>query len=70
MAQNADTGGQIADQLETGIGNAIKAHDVKAAVEILEALAAVDLDRATKVYEVLQVALVIGASPNESLKAP
>lgn len=48
-----------ADQLHEGVLNAIHAHDVRAAVDILEALAAVDLPRAISLYGELQDALTV-----------
>lgn len=56
-----------ADQLEEGIVNALKAHDVKAAVAILEVLASVDVERAADVLDVMQIggALARRASENK-----
>jgi hypothetical protein len=48
-----------ADQLEQGVHNALQAHDMQAVVDILEALAGVDLDRATVLYGRLQEALTV-----------
>lgn len=48
-----------ADQLEQGIHNALQAHNVQAAVDILGALTTVDLDRATVIYGQLQDALTV-----------
>ena len=41
-------------QLEAGILNALKVGDVQAAVEILEALGAQNLDRAVQIYDAMQ----------------
>ena len=49
-----------ADHLEQGIANALEAHDVKAAVAILEVLAKVDIKRATRVYDTLQLGIALG----------
>jgi hypothetical protein len=54
-----------ADQLEQGIHNALAAHDVKAAVEILEALATVDFRRAERIYKLMQASLTIAEECGE-----
>jgi hypothetical protein len=67
MATEAPT--YTAERLEQGVHNALEAHDVRAAVDILEALAAVDIDRAVRLYGELQDALTVvrvlrGAAPD------
>jgi len=54
-----------ADQLETGIGNALAARDVVAAVEMLRVLAGVDARRADLVLKTMEVGLAIAEVPHD-----
>lgn len=48
-----------ADQLEAGIVNALKAQDMKAAIDILKVLCGVDMDRALAVHETMLAGLTV-----------
>ena len=52
-----------ADQLTTGIANAIRARNLEAVVDLLYALVFVDPRRAEAVYDTLQAGIVIGRGP-------
>lgn len=49
-----------ADDLTTGIANALRAHDIEAVEDMLQALASLDPRRAQAVYDTLQVGVAIG----------
>lgn len=55
-----------ADQLEAGIVNALKAHDMQAAVDILKVLCAVDMERALVVHETMLAGLTVAKVLRES----
>ena len=48
-----------ADDLHQGVLNAIEAHDFHAAIDILEALATVDLERAAALHGTIKDALTV-----------
>lgn len=48
-----------ADQLEIGIANALKAHDMQAVVDILTVLCSVDMDRALAVHETMLAGMFV-----------
>lgn len=49
-----------ADQLTTGIANALRARDIDAIEDMLRALAFVDPQRAQDVWDVLQFGVTVG----------
>ena len=49
-----------ADDLTTGISNAIKARDFEAVADMLTALSYIDQGRAQKVYDTIQAGIALG----------
>lgn len=55
-----------ADELEEGVHSALKDHNVEAAVDILKVLAAVDVERASRLINDLQLALAVAVRVKSS----
>lgn len=56
------------DMLVEAIGNALEAEDPQAAVEILEVLSMIDLDRASQVLDSMQLGIALGGAGFQTAK--